>query len=220
MNIFLCFLKCSAYLCSLEVWRICPFPCSVLVAVLQRGLIVHLVFRLHGATENGDDGDTWKSEQWHDKDYERYIQKKNKYIYYVINMMSFFSNVNSLWFSDPIRRYRPWSTLAQVMACCLTAPSHYLNQCWLIIINVYTFKIITIYPRDLCVKWHPVSQPYLNFPCGKYGRSGFKELLTRRLLSSGIRRVTPAAGRWSGLRAANVKFVRQGYTSRVSCHGG
>ena len=25
------------------------------------------------------------------------------------------------------------STLAQVMACCLTAPSHYLNQCWLII---------------------------------------------------------------------------------------
>ena len=28
------------------------------------------------------------------------------------------------------------STLAQVMACCLTAPSHYLNQCWLIIKDV------------------------------------------------------------------------------------
>ena len=28
------------------------------------------------------------------------------------------------------------STLAQVMACCLTAPSHYLNQCWLIISKV------------------------------------------------------------------------------------
>ena len=26
-----------------------------------------------------------------------------------------------------------WSTSAQVMACCLTSPSHYLNQCWLII---------------------------------------------------------------------------------------
>ena len=26
-----------------------------------------------------------------------------------------------------------WSTLAQVMAWCLTAPSHYLNQCWLIV---------------------------------------------------------------------------------------
>ena len=29
-----------------------------------------------------------------------------------------------------------WSTLVQVMACCLTAPSHYLNQCWLIISKV------------------------------------------------------------------------------------
>ena len=28
------------------------------------------------------------------------------------------------------------STLVQVMACCLTAPSHYLNQCWLIINKV------------------------------------------------------------------------------------
>ena len=28
---------------------------------------------------------------------------------------------------------RPGSTLAQVMACCLMAPSHYLNRCWLII---------------------------------------------------------------------------------------
>ena len=27
---------------------------------------------------------------------------------------------------------RPGSTLAYVMVCCLTAPSHYLNQCWLI----------------------------------------------------------------------------------------
>ena len=30
-------------------------------------------------------------------------------------------------------RHRSGSTLAQVMACCLTAPSQYLNQCWLII---------------------------------------------------------------------------------------
>ena len=32
--------------------------------------------------------------------------------------------------------YRSRSTSAQVMACCLTAPSHYLNQCWLIISKV------------------------------------------------------------------------------------
>ena len=29
------------------------------------------------------------------------------------------------------------STLAQVMACCLTAPSHYLNQCWIVLIGVF-----------------------------------------------------------------------------------
>ena len=33
-----------------------------------------------------------------------------------------------------LRRQRSGSILAQVMACCLLAPSHYLNQCWLIII--------------------------------------------------------------------------------------
>ena len=31
---------------------------------------------------------------------------------------------------------RSMSTLVQVMACCLTAPSHYLNQCWIIISGV------------------------------------------------------------------------------------
>ena len=44
--------------------------------------------------------------------------------------------INSLRPSDAIWRQRSRSTLAQVMACCLTAPSHYLNQCWLIISNV------------------------------------------------------------------------------------
>ena len=43
---------------------------------------------------------------------------------------------NSLRPSDAIWRQWSWTTLAQVMACCLTAPSHYLNQCWLIIRGV------------------------------------------------------------------------------------
>ena len=34
-----------------------------------------------------------------------------------------------LWPSDTIWGQRSRSTLAQVMACCLTAPSHHLNQC-------------------------------------------------------------------------------------------
>ena len=44
--------------------------------------------------------------------------------------------INSLWPSNAIWWQRSGSTLAQVMACCLTAPSHYLNQCWLIISKV------------------------------------------------------------------------------------
>ena len=43
---------------------------------------------------------------------------------------------NSLRPRDTIWRHRSRSTLDQVMACCLTAPSHYLNQCWLIISKV------------------------------------------------------------------------------------
>ena len=38
--------------------------------------------------------------------------------------------INSLGPSDAVWRHRPWSTLAQVMACCPLAPSHNLNQCW------------------------------------------------------------------------------------------
>ena len=41
--------------------------------------------------------------------------------------------INSLGPSDAIWRQRSGSPLAQIMAWCLTAPSHYLNQCWLII---------------------------------------------------------------------------------------
>ena len=44
--------------------------------------------------------------------------------------------LNSLGPGDAIWHWRSWSTLIQVMACCLTAPSHHLNQCWLIIRKV------------------------------------------------------------------------------------
>ena len=43
---------------------------------------------------------------------------------------------NSLWPSNATWRYRTGSTLAQVMACCLTSPRRYLNQCWFIISKV------------------------------------------------------------------------------------
>ena len=44
--------------------------------------------------------------------------------------------IYSLWPSDVIWLQSSWSTLVQVMACCLATPSHYLNQCWLYITEV------------------------------------------------------------------------------------
>ena len=40
--------------------------------------------------------------------------------------------IKSLWLSEAIWLHRSWSVLAQVMACCLMAPSHCLNRCWLV----------------------------------------------------------------------------------------
>ena len=65
--------------------------------------------------------------------YARYRDRKDRHNVSIYNVWLHF---NSLWLSDAIWRQGSGSTLAQVMACCLTAPSHYLNQSWLIIIKV------------------------------------------------------------------------------------
>ena len=41
--------------------------------------------------------------------------------------------LDSLWPSHPTWNHSPGSTLAQVMFCCLTTPSHRLDHCWPII---------------------------------------------------------------------------------------
>ena len=44
-------------------------------------------------------------------------------------------------------------TLAQVMTCCLTAPSHYLHQCWLIIRSLVTFIFGQFHKRCINRQW-------------------------------------------------------------------
>ena len=51
-------------------------------------------------------------------------------------------NHHSLWPFDAIWRHRTWSTLVKVMACCLTAPSHYLYKCCLIISRALCYLFI------------------------------------------------------------------------------
>ena len=57
---------------------------------------------------------------------------------------------NPLKPSDAIWRHRSGSTLAQVMACCRTAPSHYLNQCWLIINGVLWYSPCNNFTGSAC----------------------------------------------------------------------
>ena len=54
---------------------------------------------------------------------------------------------NIFCFPACIWRQRSGSTLAEVMACCLTAPSHYLNQCWLIISGIHLRAILQEIPE-------------------------------------------------------------------------
>ena len=51
----------------------------------------------------------------------------NNWVKQYFGMISFI--INSLWPSDAIWWHRSGSAPAQVMACCLMAPTHYLNQC-------------------------------------------------------------------------------------------
>ena len=52
----------------------------------------------------------------------------------------------SVWHRGAVWQHRSGSTfgstLVQVMACCLTAPSHYQNQCWL------TIKCVLLYSPE------------------------------------------------------------------------
>ena len=70
--------------------------------------------------------------------------------WHTINNSTFYftEEVNSLGPNDAIWRQRSGSTLAQVMACCLTAPSHYLNQCWLIFSKVEWYSSKDKFTRD------------------------------------------------------------------------
>ena len=52
--------------------------------------------------------------------------------------------LDSLWPNDALWRHRSVSTCAQAMACCLTAPIQYMNQCWPIISEVLGHSPVTL----------------------------------------------------------------------------
>ena len=66
--------------------------------------------------------------------------------------------INSLWPSDTICRHKSRSKFAQIMACRLRAPTHYLNQRWLIS-NMMTSSNGNIF-RVTGPLWSPVNSPH------------------------------------------------------------
>ena len=82
----------------------------------------------------------------------------NEHFYLKLNWIEIWSSgltdINSLRPSDAIWWHRFGSTLAQVMVCCLMAPSHYLNQCWLIISKVHWHSFDYNFRRDIAAINH------------------------------------------------------------------
>ena len=71
--------------------------------------------------------------------YQRHIKMLKFYdceVAYMLITSMFLMTFTHLYPCDAIRWHRSGSILAQVIACCLVAPSHYLNQCWLLISEV------------------------------------------------------------------------------------
>ena len=93
----------------------------------------------------------------------RYIlQGLNSGWFWIIQCGRLHAILNTLWPGDAIWQYRAQSTLAQVMDCCLTAPSHYLKPCWLIISEVswysYSPDSFTGNAQDL---WYEFKNDYI-----------------------------------------------------------
>ena len=62
-------------------------------------------------------------------------------------------HVATSWDTD-VWWHRSESTLAQVMACCLTVPSHYLSHCWLIICEIWLHSSERNFTRNVQDDYH------------------------------------------------------------------
>ena len=78
----------------------------------------------------------------------------NHAIYLPSNHIVSWIIINSLWPSNAIWRHRFGSILAQIMACCLVAPSHCVNQSWLVINLVWWHQSQGNFMRDIAASNH------------------------------------------------------------------
>ena len=92
------------------------------------GVFIPLMMGLSSVTVRADMGDESFSSvlEWHFDEHNTF--------YFFIDMYWFDCSTHCGLLMPYGWRHRSGSTLAQVMVCCLMAPSHYLNQWWLLII--------------------------------------------------------------------------------------
>ena len=96
--------------------------------------LIYLVWVAHHQGKNN-----WENEtivQWNPfRETGKISPKTHKLCHFTDTV--FMNNIFNSWRpSVAIWQQKTGSTMAQEMACCLTAPSHYLNQCWHIISKV------------------------------------------------------------------------------------
>ena len=90
-----------------------------------------------------------------------------------------------MWPSDAMWWHRFGATLAQIMACCLMAPSHYLFLCWVIIKGVLAFTWEQFYENLICKLCSKITfWNYLYITQGQWVNQVFKEYTLKLLLSS------------------------------------
>ena len=138
----------STHMLTKHLWYSVPFHIKILhfrYCLLQQYAMVHVFGG--NQTRNYSEGRTNSKIGLHEFDrLTKFIKDTNPFLFHIGSVFSQAPLVSeigkpALWCfslrpSDAIWQHRSGSTLAQVMDCCLTAPSHYLNQCWLIISKV------------------------------------------------------------------------------------
>ena len=112
--------------------------------------------------------------------------------------------INSLWPGDAIWWHGTRSTLAQVMACCLMAPSHYLNQCWLVITKVLWHSFDDCFSTDALAI---IEIDYLKFYSDLPGANELRKILIFNLQVSLWTRTRHYGLPWTLLRGWNSYTV-------------
>ena len=123
--------------CTVEI---CKRKSNFITTLQWMQLPIHVVIKVNPCDLSGP----WPTEypqraimQWHGF----CVIKVNKHVV----------TINSLGPNATIWRHRSGSTLAQLMACCLPAPSHYLNQCWPFISKVLWHSSQGNFVRDTSI---------------------------------------------------------------------